>query len=133
MSKSRKIFLGVLTFLPMLLLVGYFLAFFFMFFQAFSETQQALTHQDEMNPMLFAGGIRIMFLFIFGMIFLNLGLLAYYIIHANKNPKFDSNQKLIWILVLLLAQGVGTIVYYFVEIVPLDPKENSHYKDLKQK
>ncbi|NQY07428.1 MAG: PLDc N-terminal domain-containing protein, partial [Flavobacteriaceae bacterium] len=55
----------------------------------------------------------------------SVGLLVYYIIHAVKNQKFDSNQRLMWILILVLAGMIGNIIYYFVEILPSKPKTNN--------
>jgi len=67
---------------------------------------------------LFLSGFGIMFVCLMLAVLLNLGLLVFYIIHAYKNEKFDSNLKLIWILVFLFGSGIGHIIYYFVEILP---------------
>ncbi len=53
-------------------------------------------------------------------ILLTFGTLIYYIIDIVKNPKFQDggNNKLIWILVVVLLGTIGMIVYFFSEIMP---------------
>ncbi len=70
------------------------------------------------NEEYFFGNIVLLVLLIFAAIIFGVGMMIYYIIHANKNPKFDSNQKLLWILILVLTSSIGNIIYYFVEIIP---------------
>ena len=120
MSKSKKIWLGVFTFLPLIFLIIYVVVFFSFFLNGVDSTYP----QEGTSPNFFAGSYVLLFVIIVLMAIVSLGLLIYYIVHANSNPKFDSNQKLIWILILLFASGVGSMIYYFMEIVPLkDPKE----------
>ena len=72
----------------------------------------------EPNPAMMIGSFGIMFIAIMLSVISGLVMMIYYIIHANSNPNFDSNQKLIWILILVLANGIGNVIYYFVEILP---------------
>ena len=74
------------------------------------------THNDGVGFLV--SGIWVAVLCLILAVLLNIGLLVYYILHAYKNEKFDNTLKLIWILVFLFGNGIGTIVYYFVEIVP---------------
>ena len=114
MTKSQKIWLGILTFLPFVLVILYVLVLFGTLFFSFSYMEQ---NHDEPEH-LFLGGIGVMIVSLILAILLNIGLLIYYIIHAYNNKKFDSTLKLIWILVFLFGSGVGPIIYYFVEILP---------------
>ena len=76
-------------------------------------------------PKEFMANFAIMFIFIIIASLMSLGLMIYYIIHANNNPKNDSNKKLMWTLVLIFASSIASIVYYFVEIMPIKTEEKT--------
>jgi heme/copper-type cytochrome/quinol oxidase subunit 4 len=57
------------------------------------------------------------------MALVSLGIKIYYIVHANQNTESDTNKKVMWTLLLIFVGTVGSIVYYFVEIIPTKPKE----------
>lgn len=59
------------------------------------------------------------------MAMVSLGIKIYYIVHANNNKESDTNKKVMWTLLLIFVGTVGSIVYYFVEILPINPKEIS--------
>jgi len=119
MSPSKKVVLGFLTFLPIILLIAYFVFFISLFMAAV----QAESHNaGSTDPGNIASNISMMILFIVISIFVSLGLLIYYLVHAVNNKSFDGNQRLIWVLILILASGIGSIIYFFVEIAPRKPK-----------
>src|SRR5690554_1758224 len=118
MGHSKKVFLGILTFLPLILLLGYFVIFFKFFLTMMSNTSDNPFHQDEM-PVMFFANLFWMFVLIGLSVLISLGIMIYYIIHANKNPRLDSNQKIMWTLILIFVNSIGSIVYYFMEIIPL--------------
>lgn len=70
-------------------------------------------------PVKFMANFAFMFLFIMIASLGGLALMIYYIIHANNNKTNDSNKKLMWTLVLIFTSTIGSIVYYFVEILPV--------------
>jgi hypothetical protein len=114
MTRNKKILLGIFTFLPALFVLAYVFIFIKFFFSSMGTPQ----FDPYVNEEYFFGNLVLLVLLIFAAIALGIGMMIYYIIHANKNPKFDSNQKLIWILILVLTTLIGNIVYYFVEIIP---------------
>ncbi|MAM29003.1 MAG: hypothetical protein CMC13_08265 [Flavobacteriaceae bacterium] len=118
MTRSKKIWLGVLTFLPIVCAIIYIICFALYFISFASIIEHEASDASINNPGFLVGSFGLMFLMILIAVISSIGLMIYYIIHANSNPNFDSNQKLIWILVLVLAGGIGNIVYYFVEILP---------------
>jgi len=69
-------------------------------------------------------GLAILFLIL--AIISGLASLIFHIIHVIKNDKLkqQSNGQLMWILIIVLANGIGGIIYYFIEILPV-PKESS--------
>lgn len=122
MSTSKKVFLGILTFIPLLLLLVYFIVFFKFFFVLMGNTADNPFHQDEV-PVMFFANFFWMFLLIGLSVVIGLGIMIYYLIHVNNNPKLDSNKKIMWMLILIFVNSIGSIVYYFMEILPL--KEQS--------
>ncbi|MEP2935660.1 MAG: PLDc N-terminal domain-containing protein [Gilvibacter sp.] len=119
MSKSKKLWLGIFTFLPTLFIIGYLVSFF-AFFMGIS---QSAFEQSEPESLFASFGV--LFLFLFLAIITGLAMMIYYIIHAAKNKAFTENNRLIWILVLIFASGVGAIVYFFVNIYPLPTEEST--------
>lgn len=121
MSRTRKIWLGIFTFLPLVFLMAYFVVFFMFFVDVFNTIEIAETNQD-MQPSLVAGGIKSFLFMMLPLIFLtvitSIGIMIYYIVHANKNPDNDNNKKIMWTFILIFVSTIGSIVYYFVEILP---------------
>jgi hypothetical protein len=114
MTKNKKILLGIFTFLPAVFVMAYVFIFLKFFFSSMGSPQ----FDPYVNEEYFFGNLVLLILLIFAAMIFGLGMMIYYIIHANKNPKFDSNQKLLWILILVLTSFLGNIIYYFVEIIP---------------
>jgi formate/nitrite transporter FocA (FNT family) len=112
MSKNKKIILGVLTLLPIVFLVLYFLSFIFLFLGIFNSAQ----NQTEPDVNFFIGNFIFMFLLIFIAVIAALGTMIYYIIHITNNTTFDSNQRLMWILILVFAGLIGNAVYWYMYI-----------------
>jgi NADH:ubiquinone oxidoreductase subunit 6 (subunit J) len=119
MKKSTKIWLGILTFLPMFLIFAYI----FYIFTAFIPTAMRLEDSHQEVPMELFQSISVMILFIVLAIIIKMGIMIYYIVHASNNPKNENNTKIMWIVLLVLVGTISSIVYYFLEILP--SKDNS--------
>jgi hypothetical protein len=112
MSKSGKIITGILSFLPLLFLTGYFILFFSFFLQIINIGQNGKMGDPEIFMTQFIG----MFAMLFLVGILTLGLLIYFIIHINNNKKLDSNEKLTWILIIIFVGMIGKPVYWYMKI-----------------
>lgn len=115
---TKKIILGVFTFLPLIFFGIYIIEFFSLFMELGYEISES-----DPNPQNVTGGFRSLLLWIVFMAICGIGITIYYLIHAINHTKEDSNQRLIWILILLLAGGIGSVVYYIVRIVPMKDSE----------
>ena len=115
MSKTGKIVLGILTFLPILLVLIYFI---FMY-QAFLGPALEAGPDGELDEEAVMQSLGPMMAMIGLMVVLSFGLLIYYIVDVVRNPKWvnQSNNKVLWVLVLIFGGSLGMIVYYFVEIL----------------
>ncbi|MEO5681322.1 MAG: hypothetical protein ABIQ88_01710 [Chitinophagaceae bacterium] len=115
MSKSRKMLLGILSFLPIVLLLVYIVTFFSFFLTIFRHAQQ-----DNVLPPLIMENIIWMVLLSILMALCSLGLLIYFIIHAVNNKVIDSTERIIWILVFIFAGMAGFPVYWYMRIWKTD-------------
>ncbi len=120
MTKTNKILLGIATFLPLVFLVVYFVFFFMTFMTIAANGPESI----EDNPSALVGSIAGVFVFIILAVLLGFGLMVYYIIHASRNKKFNETERVVWIVVLIFASTVGSIVYFFMNIVPLEDPNN---------
>ena len=120
MKKSTKVLLGILTFLPMFLMLAYIIYIF----TSFIPTAIRLENSHQEVPIELFKSITVMILFIIIAVCIQLGIMIYYIVHASNNPKNETNTKIMWIVLLVLVGTISSIVYYFLEILP--SKDNSN-------
>jgi len=119
MSTSKKIWLGILTFLPFILFVVYFVLFFTLIIGNIQDLEQN-NHREF--PVEFLKGFALVFLPIILASILSLIIMVYYIVHANNNINNDNGKKIMWTLILIFVSSIGCLVYYFVEILPSNNK-----------
>mgnify|MGYP003675045970 CR=1 FL=1 len=116
MSKFKKFWIGFFTFLPILGFIGYFVFFFAMFFN-FTQSV-AIEGSEPENMSTFFSGFAFVFASLLVAVLSGIGIMIYDIVHVVNNKKFTENNRLMWILILVLASGIGSIIYFFVEIMP---------------
>lgn len=119
MKKSSKIWLGILTFIPILFIAIFFVSFFTVLITQIPE----LENNSGEFPVEFFKSIFGAILFLLLAIIIKIGLMIYYIIHASDNIKNDNTKKIMWILILAFIGTIGSVLYYFMEIYPLDDKK----------
>ncbi len=114
MTKPKKVFLGILSLLPLALLVVYLILSVRLFF---SMVSNPLEIEDGIFPtnFFFTEMLPSVILAIV-MTITNFGLLIFFIIQVVNNRKIDSNERLIWILVLIFAGMVGFPIYWYMRI-----------------
>jgi hypothetical protein len=116
MSKTKKFWIGFFTFLPILGFIGYFVFFFAMFFNI--AQSGTLEGSEPENISAFFGGFAFVFASLLITALSGIGIMIYDIVHVVNNKKFTENNRLMWILILVLTSGIGSIIYFFVEIMP---------------
>lgn len=119
MKSSTKVWLTIFTFLP-IVLIFLFIGFFF---TTFLENIIELENNHGEVPIDFLQSFLGFIFLIIIMALVSLGIKIYYIVHANNNPVNETNKKIMWTLILIFVGTVGSIVYYFIEILPLDEPE----------
>ncbi|NOR29397.1 MAG: hypothetical protein GQ540_12815 [Lutibacter sp.] len=115
MKSSTKFWLAFFTFLPIVFLI----AFFVFFFTVFLENAITLEHHQNEFPVEFFRSLAWFIPLIILMAITSLGIKIYYIVHTNNKTDNDTNKKIMWTLLLIFTGSIGSIVYYFIEIVPL--------------
>ena len=110
MSRSSKILIGLLSFLPILLVAGMFITMFFQFSNIIKWENDEPGPQEVFNTF---GGFFIiaMLLFLF-----SIGFLIFLIIHLVKNKKMDGTERAVWILAFLLGGIISYPIYWYMKI-----------------
>lgn len=123
LSKNQKIGIGIITFMPILCFIGYFASFILIFLENFNDISQETTTNGNFPPTTFFAGFALALIFMALMLLSGLAAMVLHIVHVAKNEKLkaQNNGQLLWILVIVLANGIGGIIYYFIEILP-EPK-----------
>jgi hypothetical protein len=109
MTKGQKNILGIFTFLPAILMIVYFTTIIFL-------VRDALIYKDEDMPFPILGDVLWLVILALIMGLLSFGLMVYYIIHAINNPQIDQNEKIIWVLLFVLASVVSFPIYWYMRI-----------------
>ncbi len=95
-----------------LIMIGYF---FFMY-SIFTNLPQL--EQGGQPPMAFWRGFGAFFIMIFLVMFICLGSLIFYIVHAIQNPNLkENNMVLVWVLLFIFVSGIGQLIYWIIEII----------------
>ena len=113
MSHSRKIWLGILTFLPFLLTLVYIIYFFTFFLGNIIQADQ----QAQDFPVEILHSLSYIIGIVITAVVVKVAIMIYYIVHVSSSSK-DSNTKIMWIVLLVLVSSIASLVYYFVEIIP---------------
>jgi len=118
MTRQNKILLGIGTFLPYILGIIIFIAYFasMISFANYAETEGDI-------PAGFFGMFGFAFVLIMILAVISLATFVYYIYHIVTNKKFQQpehkNMLILWLLLILFASSIGKIAYFFVEVWPL--------------
>ena len=110
MSRSSKLFIGILSFLPIILLLVFLFMLFGMFPTFFQWDKYDPAPQEVFSafaPLFFLG---------FAMGILSIGLLIFFIMHLLRHKALDSTERIIWILVFLFAGIVGYPIYWYMRV-----------------
>jgi predicted permease len=107
MSRTGKILLGIITFMPFVFLAIYLSLFFQFFFEILKHHTNAEDAFFQLMPS---------FIFIGLLLASKIGLLIYYIVHALNNPRIDGTEKLVWILVFFFVGTIGFPIYWYARI-----------------
>ncbi|MBS4063596.1 MAG: hypothetical protein KGZ74_03505 [Chitinophagaceae bacterium] len=123
MNRTKKIWLGILAFAPIILGL---IALVYMFVSFIPHMHQLEQLEDDPHPIHILSQMAPFFFMIIISLALHVGLLIYFIIHLINNKTIKSEERLIWILVFLLAGSIAFPVYWIIRIWP-GPKPESNF------
>jgi hypothetical protein len=108
MKKLKKIILGLITIWPIIYMV-LFITFIcaLVVFPMFVETLESSGGKYFAAPIFILHGLTMLIM---------LGLMVFYFIHAMKNEKLEGFEKVVWIIVLVMAGIVTMPIYWYVSI-----------------
>jgi hypothetical protein len=116
-NKTAKLVLGAATIWPlvyMLCFMGFIMSMFFVFSQD-AATQAGSPHATGPGPVavnwffgLFAAHMLTMLV--------TLGLMIFYIVDVFGNTRFPRDQRVLWLLVILLGGPIGMPIYWYLNI-----------------
>ncbi|NJB72101.1 preprotein translocase subunit Sss1 [Saonia flava] len=112
----NKFWQGFFALAPFISLFFILIGYFFFMYSIFNNLPEL--EEGSHPPMEFWRGFGIFFIMIFAMIFLSLGSLIFYIVHAVQNPNLkENNMVLVWVLLFIFVGGIGQLIYWIVEII----------------
>jgi hypothetical protein len=110
MSRSSKLLIGILSFLPIILLVV-FLIMFASIFPRFFEWENYEPAPQEVfgvfGPIIILGIL---------MAIVSLGLLIFFIMHLIRYKTMEPVERIIWILVFLFVGTIGYPIYWYMRV-----------------
>lgn len=113
MTRSKKIWIGIFTILPGILFAGY--GIFILLMVVGTMGFQAAGNRNGPPDGFFLMMPIAMTIFFIGFA-LTTAITIYHVIHISKSETMSSNDKLMWILIVLLLNWIGDVVYWYLKI-----------------
>lgn len=113
MSKGVKIFLGILSFLSILMIPTLILVMFGTFIPEIIEMEEQGIEPDARQMLPLIGGFMTSIM-LFGLI--SLGLYIFYIIHVVQDKSATSNDRVMWILLIVFLSNLVYPFYWYFRI-----------------
>lgn len=111
LSKTQKILLGIASGWPLVYILLFMIAIFGLMALSPGEPGDG----GQLDPVFGAGFVVLMLVHVFT-IFMSLGLTVFYIVHAVKNTKLDSNMRIIWIVLFFFVGIIAEPIYWYLQI-----------------
>ena len=115
----------ILAVVPLAIFLLAMLSYFVIFFSLFGTLDAQLGHDGTSKSMLTSllGNLIIFIFLVFLGFFTGVISFIYYVVHAVKNPNLiESDDRLLWILAIILGNGIGVFVYWIYQIKRKDPR-----------
>ena len=116
---------AILAILPIAIFTLAMLSYFVIFFSLFGTLDSQIEHDETSKSMLTSllGNLIIFVFLVFIGFFIGIISFIYYIVHAVKNPNLiESEDRLLWILAIILGNGIGVFIYWIYQIKKKDPR-----------
>ncbi|HEX4958821.1 MAG TPA: hypothetical protein VFV46_11635 [Lacibacter sp.] len=124
MNRNKKIWLGILAFLPIVIGLASVVYMFTVFMPSLPLRGQHI-EGDEFPFQLFSR-MAPFFMIILLSIVLQVSLIIYFCIHAFNNKAVKQEERIIWLVVFILASSIAMPVYWILRIWP-EPKPETNF------
>jgi hypothetical protein len=125
MTRSKKVFIGILAFLP-LVAAAIFLVYFFTTF--FPDIIRMEHEHGDIPPEFFFGNMMGFIASIIILVFVQLGLMIYFIVHAINNKRVKNEERIIWVLLFIFVHSIAFPIYWGIRIWPEEKPESNFVK-----
>jgi len=115
----------ILAIIPLAIFLLAMLSYLIIFFSLFGTLDSQMNHDGASKSMLTSllGNLIIFIFLVFLGFFVGVISFVYFIVHAVKNPNLiESEDRLLWILAIILGNGIGVFVYWIYQIKKQDPR-----------
>jgi hypothetical protein len=112
MSRSKKIIIGLLSLLPIVFIIIYFIQFYSLFVEMFDWG----AYREQPDPREFMRTFMPLFILILIKVLISVGLLVYFLINAINNKKIDSGERVVWILTFIFVGFIAFPLYWYMRI-----------------
>lgn len=123
MNKQKKVWIGILAFLPIILGIVILVYVFTNFIPNIIRLEEL---GEDPNPVLIFSQMAPFLILVILAALLHVGLLIFFIIHAINNKEVKSEERIIWVLVFIFTSSIGFPIYWGIRIWP-DPKPESNF------
>lgn len=110
MSRSSKVFIGLLSFLPIILFAGFFITVFLPVINPPSWEDR------EPGGSGFFGFMEYILLIGVALLLVTIGILVYLIVHVSRHKTMEPTERAIWILVFVLGGFISYPIYWYMRI-----------------
>ena len=124
MNRNKKIWLGVLAFSPIIVGLASVVYMFTVFMPSLPLHRQFAEGDDF--PIQFFSRMAPFFMIILLSIVLQVSLIIYFCIHAFNNKAVKQEERVIWLVVFILASSIAMPVYWILRIWP-EPKPETNF------
>lgn len=127
MTKTKKIWLGILSFLP---LISSFILIIASFNAIFSNRVWDQHYEaGEVSPFWIIGNLAYVIIWAVIVGIIQLVLIVYFIILAVQNHQIESTERIIWILVFIIASTLSLPIYWGIRIWPKEKPVSNFIKE----
>jgi len=118
LNKPAKIIIGVLTFIPLLVVMG---SFIFVIY----EIMTVLLSEEPFMPLLLMTYLSYVIPYLFFYFIFYLGLGIFYFVHIIQNVSLDAEKRFLWIVVLVILSWIAMSIYWIIHIWQNDNQPKS--------
>lgn len=125
MSRSKKVFIGILAFLPLVSAAIFMIYFFAAIFPEIIRMEQ---EHGDVPPEFFFGNMMGFIASVIILIFVQLALMIYFIIHTINNNRVKNEERIIWVVLFIFVSTIAYPIYWGIRIWPDEKPESNFVK-----